>query len=70
MPPVHTSAGGYHSPKLERKEQMNTNHHNDSKELTSAEVIAFLEYEKEQLANYFFLGLGFIAIGALWLAIL
>ena len=49
---------------------MNTNHHNDSKELTRAEVIAFLEYEKEQLANYFFLGLGFMAIGALWLAIL
>ena len=50
---------------------MNTNHHNnDSEELTRAEVIAFLEYEKEQLANYFFLGLGFVAIGALWLAIL
>ena len=48
---------------------MNTNH-NDSEELTRAEVIAFLEYEREQLANYFFLGLGFVAIGALWLAIL
>ena len=48
---------------------MNTNH-NDSEELTRAEVIAFLEYEREQLANYFFLGLGFMAIGALWLAIL
>ena len=48
---------------------MNTNH-NDSEELTRAEVIAFLEYEKEQLTNYFFLGLGFVAIGALWLAIL
>ena len=48
---------------------MNTNH-NDSEELTRAEVIAFLEYEKDQLANYFFLGLGFVAIGALWLAIL
>ena len=49
---------------------MNTNRHNDSEELTRAEVIAFLEYEKEQLANYFFLGLGFIAISVLWLAIL
>lgn len=49
---------------------MITPHHNNSEELTSAEVIAFLEYEKEQLANYFFLGLGFMAIGALWLAIL
>ena len=49
---------------------MNTNHHNDSEELTRAEVIAFLEYEREQFTNYFFLGLGFIAIGALWLAIL
>lgn len=49
---------------------MNTDYHNNSEELTSAEVIAFLEYEKDQLANYFFLGLGFIAIGALWLAIL
>ena len=49
---------------------MITNNHNDSEELTRAEVIAFLEYEKEQLANYFFLGLGFLAIGALWIAIL
>ena len=49
---------------------MNTNHNNASEELTRTEVIAFLEYEKEQLANYFFLGLGFMAIGALWLAIL
>lgn len=49
---------------------MNTNHHNDKEELTRAEVIAFLEYEREQFTNYFFLGLGFIAIGALWLAIL
>ena len=49
---------------------MNTNHNNNSEELTRAEVIAFIEHEKEQLANYFFLGLGFIAIGALWLAIL
>ena len=49
---------------------MNTNHHNNNEELTSAEVIAFLEYEREQFTNYFFLGLGFIAIGALWLAIL
>ena len=49
---------------------MITTHHNDSEELTRAEVIAFLEYEKEQFTNYFFLGLGFIAIGALWLAIL
>ena len=49
---------------------MITNHHNNSEELTRAEVIAFIEYEKEQLANYFFLGLGFMAIGALWLAIL
>ena len=48
---------------------MNTNH-NDSEELTRAEVIAFLEYEREQFTNYFFLGLGFVAIGALWLAIL
>ena len=46
------------------------NHNNNSEELTSAEVIAFLEYEKEQFTNYFFLGLGFMAIGALWLAIL
>ena len=49
---------------------MITNHHNDSEELTRAEVIAFLKYEEEQLANYFFFGLGFMAIGALWLAIL
>ena len=50
---------------------MITNHHNnDSEELTRAEVIAFLEYEREQFTNYFFLGLGFMAIGALWLAIL
>lgn len=49
---------------------MNTDYHDDSKELTRAEVIAFLKYEKEQLANYFFLGLGFIAISVLWLAIL
>ena len=53
---------------------MNTDYHNhnhnDSEELTRAEVIAFIEHEKEQLANYFFLGLGFIAIGSLWLAIL
>ena len=49
---------------------MITKHHNDSEELTRAEVIAFLKYEEEQLANYFFLGLGFMAIGALWLAIL
>ena len=50
---------------------MNTNHHNnDSEELTRAEVIAFLKHEEEQLANYFFLGLGFMAIGALWLAVL
>ena len=48
---------------------MNTNH-NDSEDLTRAEAIAFLEYEEEQLANYFFLGLGFMAIGAIWLAIL
>ena len=52
---------------------MITNNHdndNDREELTSAEIIAFLKYEEEQLANYFFLGLGFMAIGALWLAIL
>ena len=50
---------------------MNTNNHNNnSEELTRAEVIAFLKYEEEQLVNYFFLGLGFMAIGALWIAIL
>ena len=49
---------------------MNTNHHHNSEELTRAEVIAFLEYEREQFTNYFFFGLGFMAIGALWLAIL
>ena len=57
-------------PETRKETTMNTNHHNNSEELTRAEVIAFIEYEKEQLANYFFLGLGFIAIGALWLAIL
>ena len=39
-------------------------------DITPAELVAYLKAEGDMLAQYYLLGLGFIAIGILWLAIL
>lgn len=39
-------------------------------DITQAELVAYLKAEGDLLAQYFLLGLGLMAIGTLWLAIL